>query len=414
MNITYYKEILSNGLRVIINNDSSTSLAAVNLLYNVGSKHESPGRTGFAHLFEHLMFGGSFNIPSFDTPLEKAGGTNNAFTNNDFTSYYMTLPAANLEIAFWLESDRMLGLNFSQQKLDVQRNVVIEEYKQRYLNRPYGDTWLLLRPLAYKVHPYQWPTIGKNISHIENATLQEVKNFFYSHYAPNNAILTVSGNVEIDYVLSIADKWFGEIPSRSISRKTIEKEPVQKKEQHLNVERDVPFDAIYKVYHTCSRNHPDFYATDMISDILSNGNSSRLYQSLVKQKKLFYQLDAYISGELEEGLFVFSGKLNKNVSMKDADEAISEEIEKMKTSLPEGKEIEKVKNKFEANYIYNNTETLNRAIHLSFYDLLGDAGFVNHEVENYRSVTPEQVQQTANNVFKKQNCSTLYYHSKTK
>ncbi len=414
MNIKFHTETLTNGLRVIINSDSSTSLAAVNLLYNVGSKHESPERTGFAHLFEHLMFGGSLNIPSFDTPLEKAGGTNNAFTNNDFTSYYMTLPAANLEISFWLESDRMLGLNFSQQKLDVQKNVVIEEYKQRYLNRPYGDVWLLLRPLAYKVHPYQWPTIGKNISHIENTTLQEVKQFFYTHYAPNNAILTVSGNVEIDHVLALADKWFGEIPNRSIPANTIAKEPLQKNEQYLNVERDVPFDAMYKVYHMCSRNHPDFYATDMISDILSNGNSSRLYQSLVKQKKLFYQLDAYISGELEEGLFVFSGKLNKNVSMKDADEAISEEIEKMKTSLPEGKELEKVKNKFEANHIYNNTETQNRAIHLSFYELLGDAGFINHEVENYRSVTPEQVQQTANNVFKPQNCSTLYYHSKTK
>ncbi len=412
MNIKFHKETLSNGLRVVINRDNSTSLAAVNLLYDVGSKHESPDRTGFAHLFEHLMFGGSLHIPTFDTPLEKAGGTNNAFTNNDFTSYYMTLPVANLEVSFWLESDRMLGLNFSQQKLDIQKNVVIEEYKQRYLNRPYGDIWLLLRPLAYKVHPYQWPTIGKDISHIENATLQEVKQFFYSHYAPNNAILTISGNVEIDHVMTLADTWFGEIQNRPISEKSTKKEPSQQKERSLSVERDVPFDAIYKTYHMCSRSHPDFYATDMISDILSNGHSSRLYQSLVKQKKLFYQLDAFISGELEDGLFVIAGKLNKGVSMKDAEEAIEEEVNKIKTTLPQNKEMEKVKNKFEANHIYNNTETLNKVIHLSYHELLGDAGMINHEVEKYRSVTPDQIQKIASDLLKQQTCSTLYYHSK--
>jgi len=408
------KFCLENGLRVIVHNDISTPIVSFNLIYDVGSKDENPEKTGFAHLFEHLMFGGSINIPVFDEPLERTGGENNAFTNNDFTNYYITIPKENLESAFWLESDRMLSLAFSKKSLDVQRNVVVEEFNQRYLNQPYGDVWLLLRPLAYKVHPYGWPTIGKDPDHIRNATLNDVKDFFFKHYAPNNAILSIAGPVTTKEIRELACKWFGEIEPRTINKRNLPKEPPQTEKRILEVERDVPFDSIYKVYHMSNRQHDDFHASDMISDILSNGKSSRLYQKLVRENNLFSDINAYITGDIEDGLFVITGRLYKNVSFNTAESAINEEIERIKNNPIDGYELEKVKNKFESNFRFGEANPLDKAMNLAFYELLGDANDVNREVDGYRNVTSDKVKEVASKIFKEDNCSTLYYKAKNK
>lgn len=406
------KFCLDNGLRVIVHNDNSTPIVSFNLLYDVGSKDEDPNRTGFAHLFEHLMFGGSANIPVFDEHLERTGGENNAFTNNDFTNYYITIPKENLETAFWLESDRMLSLAFSKKSLDVQRNVVVEEFNQRYLNQPYGDVWLLLRPLAYKIHPYGWPTIGKNIDHIKNVTLADVKEFFYKHYAPNNAILSVAGPVTTKEILELSKRWFGEIEKRPIALRNLLKEPKQLEPRKIEVERDVPFDSIYKAYHMSNRNHPDFQAGDLISDLLSNGKSSRLYQKLVKEHNLFSDINAYITGDIEEGLFVITGRLFKNTSFKTAELAIKEELESIKNRSIDSYELEKVKNKFESNFKFGEANPLDKAMNLAFYELMGNASDINLEVERYRAVTAERVKEVAANIFTDENCSTLYYKAK--
>ncbi|MBA7590240.1 putative zinc protease [subsurface metagenome] len=341
--IDFDRFTLENGLRVIVHRDETTPMVAMNFLYDVGAKYEQPDKTGFAHLFEHLMFGGSVNIPIYDKPLQNIGGENNAFTNNDITNYYLTLPAENIETGFWLESDRMLCLDFSRKSLDIQKNVVIEEYKQRYLNQPYGDVWLILRPLAYKVHPYQWATIGKEISHIQNATLENVKKFFFQNYAPNNAILVIAGNIDKQQVIDLAEKWFLPIDARNVPERKLSSEPTQKQERKSEVERDVPFDAIFKTYHMCSRNHENFYAIDLISDILSNGKSSRLYQQLVQKKKLFSEINTYITGDIDPGLLVVSGNLMKNITMKTAEDAINEELNKLKTEWVKEHELNKVK-----------------------------------------------------------------------
>lgn len=410
--INFERFELENGLKVIVHQDKSTPIVAFNLLYDVGARDENPHRTGFAHLFEHLMFGGSINIADYDEVVEKAGGQNNAFTSNDITNYYITLPKENLEHAFRLESDRMLSLAFTPKSLEVQRQVVIEEFKQNYLNQPYGDVHLLLRPLAYQKHPYQWPTIGKEVSHIEEATMEEVKNFFYAHYAPNNAILVVAGDVELNQVKALSEKWFGPIPSRDIPTRNLPKEPRQEKARTLKVERDVPIDVIYKAFHMCARTDSDFFATDLISDILSRGNSSRLFKSLVKEQKLFSDIDAFIGGELDEGLFYFAGKLTPGVSMKDAEAGIDTEIEKLTSVLVGEKELRKVKNKAISAHKFSELNVLNKAINLATSELMGDAKLVNKQIELYEGVTAEKIQEIAQGVFKNTNSNTLYYHAK--
>ncbi|MDY6802069.1 MAG: pitrilysin family protein [Bacteroidota bacterium] len=410
--ITFEKFTLENGLKVIVHQDKSTPIVAFNLLYNVGSRNEDPNKTGFAHLFEHLMFEGSINIPSFDTALQMAGGENNAFTNNDITNYYITLPKENIETAFWLESDRMYSLDFSEKKLRIQKNVVIEEYNQRYLNQPYGDAFLLLKPLAYKVHPYQWPTIGKNISHIENATLQDVKDFFMHHYAPNNAILSVAGNVTIDEIKSLAKKWFGPIEKREIFKPKIQKEPQQKEPRFMQVERDVPFDAIYKAYHMSAKKHPDYYVADLISDILSNGKSARLYQKLIKEKQLFSDINAYITGDIDEGLFMITGKLMKGVSIEKGEKAIEHELNELINYHIDDSEIEKVKNKYESVFNFAHISALNKAMDLAYQEILGDAERINHDVKKFRAVTKQDIQRVAKILFHQNNSSTLHYVSK--
>lgn len=411
--IKFDKFTLDNGLKVIVHKDDSTPMAVVNLLYDVGSKDENPERTGFAHLFEHLMFGGSKNVPDFERPLLQVGGENNAFTSNDITNYYITLPKENLETAFWMESDRMLSLNFTQKSLEVQQGVVIEEYKQRYLNQPYGDAFLLMRPLAYKTHPYRWATIGKDISHIENANLEDVKEFFYKHYAPNNAILVVAGNVETKQVKELAEKWFAPIKRRDVPERNLPQEPRQTEARTQKVEKDVPIDAIYKSYHICNRTDEKYYATDLISDVLSNGQSSRLFQTLVKEQRLFTSIDAAISGDIENGLFYVTGHLTPETTMEQAEAAIEKELTKISTENVSDYELDKVKNKFEANFAFSQTSILSIATNLAYFELFGDASDINLEIEKYRKVTADEIRTTAAEVFRKDNCSTLYYYSKS-
>lgn len=412
--IEFEKFTLDNGLLLLVHTDYSTPIAAFNLLYRVGSRNENPSKTGFAHLFEHLMFGGSANIPVFDEQLERVGGENNAFTSNDITNYYITLPAENIETAFWLESDRMLSLAFSQKSLDVQKSVVIEEFNQRYLNQPYGDVWLHLRPLAYKVHPYRWPTIGQSPEHISSATLDDVKEFFFSHYAPNNAILCVAGPVDPSNILELTQKWFGSIERRSLAESAILKEPQQAEPRYLTLERDVPFNAIYKAYHMCNRTHPDYPATDLLSDLLSNGRSSRLYQRLVKDQKLFSSVNAYITGDVDEGLFVITGYLYNSTSFEVAEKALIEQVEELQSKPVESLELEKVKNKFEANFIFEQESVLNNAMNLAYYEMLGDANLLNVELNRYGSVASSDIQRVARSILNESNCSTLYYSANGK
>ena len=400
---------LANGLRIVHNEDDSTQMVALNLLYDVGARDEDPSHTGFAHLFEHLMFGGSLHIPDYDTPVQNAGGENNAWTNNDITNYYITLPHQNVETGFWLESDRMLSLDFSPKSLEVQRQVVIEEFKQRNLNQPYGDASHLLRELAYESHPYRWPTIGKEIAHIAQATLEEVKDFFYRFYAPNNAILAVTGHISFEETIRLAEKWFGPIPARNISPRQLPAEKPQTAVRRKTVERKVPVDAIYMAFHMSNRMHPDYYVYDMITDILSNGRSSRFIQSLVQEQKLFTSIDAYISGSLDEGLLHITGKPVEGVSLEQAEEAIWKELEKMKTVPVSEQELEKVKNRYEREQIFNNINYLNVATNLAFFELTGKAEDINEEVGKYRAVTAEQIQATSARCFVPENCSILYY-----
>ncbi len=407
--IKFEKFSLDNGLKFIVHKDPSTTIVAFNVLYNVGSRDENPDRTGFAHLFEHLMFEGSKNIPSYDTPLQKVGGENNAFTSNDITNYYITVPKENMETAFWLESDRMLGLDFSERKLEIQKDVVIEEFNQRYLNQPYGDAFLLLRPLAYKVHPYLWSTIGKDISHIKNANITNVKNFFNHHYAPNNAIVCVAGNVTKSEVRLLAEKWFSDIPQRDIQSRDLKKEPPQKEARTLTVERNVPFKAIYKAFHMSSKYKREYYVTDLISDLLANGKSSRLYRNLVKNKRLFSEINAYITGDIDPGLFIINGKLMKKVGFDEAEEAIRSELKQIIDGSFMDYEVEKVKNKFESVYQFSQLSTLNKAMSLSYFELLEDAELINQEIDKYRSVQREEIVKVASKLFKTENSSTLYY-----
>ena len=400
---------LANGLRIVHNEDDSTQMVALNLLYDVGARDEDPSHTGFAHLFEHLMFGGSLHIPDYDTPVQNAGGENNAWTNTDITNYYITLPHQNVETGFWLESDRMLSLDFSPKSLEIQRQVVIEEFKQRNLNQPYGDASHLLRELAYESHPYRWPTIGKEIAHIAQATLEEVKDFFYRFYAPNNAILAVTGHISFEETIRLAEKWFGPIPARNISPRQLPAEKPQTAVRRKTVERKVPVDAIYMAFHMSNRMHPDYYVYDMITDILSNGRSSRFIQSLVQEQKLFTSIDAYISGSLDEGLLHVTGKPVEGVSLEQAEEAIWKELEKMKTVPVSEQELEKVKNRYESEQIFNNINYLNVATNLAFFELTGKAEDINEEVGKYRAVTAEQIQATSARCFVPENCSILYY-----
>jgi len=410
--IQYDRFVLDNGLRVLVHEDHSTPMAVVDVMYDVGARDENPDKTGFAHLFEHLMFGGSINIKEYDEPLQMAGGENNAYTTNDLTNYYIQIPSENLETAFWLESDRMLSLAFSKKSLDVQRKVVCEEFKEHYINKPYGDVWHKLRELSYKQHPYRWMTIGKDLSHIENAKLIDVKEFFFKHYRPVNAILVVSGNVKLDEVKRLSEKWFGPIPMGEKYLRNLPEEPKQTKARFLTVEADVPLDAFFKTWHMASRLDKGYYAADLLSDILSGGGSSRLYQALVKEKQLFSNIDCHHMGSIDTGLLTIEGKLVKGVKMEDADRAVQEEVEKIKNELVSESELEKVKNKTESMIAFEDMTVMNRANSLATYELLGDADMMNTELNRYQEVTIEDIKATANEIFEEANSNTMHYFSR--
>jgi predicted Zn-dependent peptidase len=409
--IQFEKFTLANGLRVIVHRDTATPMAVMDIMYDVGARDENPNQTGFAHLFEHLMFGGSIHIPNYDEPLQMAGGENNAYTTNDLTNYYIQLPAENLETAFWLESDRMLSLAFSDKSLDVQRKVVCEEFKEHYLTKPYGDVWHKMRDLAYKVHPYRWMTIGKELSHIENAQLEDVKKFFFKHYRPVNAVMVVAGNITVEKVKELAEKWFSEIPSGEKYKRNLPQEPEQTEERKLEVKAKVPLDALYKCWHMYPRLDRKYYITDLLTDIMSGGGSSRLYQSLVKEKQLFSNIECYHFGSTDSGLLAVEGKLVKGIKMEAAEKAVEEELSKMKNELVSETELQKVKNKTESIIAFEDMGVMNRANSLAYYELLGDASWMNFELEKYASVTTEDILQESRTIFRDSNSSTIYYLS---
>lgn len=403
---------LDNGLRVIVHKDTTTPMVAVNVLYDVGARDENPERTGFAHLFEHLMFGGSENIPSYDEPLQMAGGENNAYTTNDITNYYIQLPLQNIETAFWLESDRMNALAFSEKSLDVQRKVVSEEFKEHYINKPYGDAWENMRKLAYKQHPYQWMTIGKELKHIEDAHLDDVKSFFFKHYRPVNAILSVAGNVTTEQVRQLAEKWFGNIPAGDKYNRNLPQEPLQTEARVATVEANVPLDALYKAWHIGGRMSLSYYTADLITEILGNGVASRLHLRLVKELQLFSNISCYHTGSTDPGLLVIEGKIVEGKSIEDANAAVEAEIEKLVSGGVTEDELQKAKNKIEAMITFEDMTILSRANNLAYYELLGDADLINKEWDNYNTVTTAMLQQTAQEVFRKENSNTLFYKRK--
>ncbi|TRZ81799.1 MAG: insulinase family protein [Sediminibacterium sp.] len=411
--IQFEKFQLDNGLKVLVHQDTSTPMAVVNVLYNVGAKDEDPAKTGFAHLFEHLMFGGSVNIPVYDEPLQRAGGENNAYTTNDLTNYYCQIPAENIETAFWLESDRMLSLAFSKKSLEVQRKVVCEEFKEHYINKPYGDAWHKMRSLAYTQHPYRWMTIGASLAHVEEATMEDVKDFFFQFYRPNNAILVVTGNVETEQVKQLAQKWFGPIAAGKPYLRNLPKEPVQEKSRTMDVRADVPLDMLMMTWHMGGRFDEGYHATDLITEVLGGGTSARLYEQLIKVKQIFSSIDCYHFGTVDPGLLVIEGKLVKGISMAVAEKAVLEEIEKIKNEILDAKEVQKVINKTESVICFEDMSIMNRAHSLAYYELLGDADLMNKELSLYQRVTPTMIQQTAQEIFQENNRNTLYYYSKS-
>lgn len=407
--VSFQEFTLDNGLRVIVHEDHSVQIAVMNILYDVGSRDEDPNKTGFAHLFEHLMFGGSVNIPSYDEALQMAGGENNAFTNTDITNYYLTLPAFNLETGFWLESDRMLSLSFDPKSLEVQRKVVIEEFKQRYLNQPYGDVWLKLRPLTYQKHPYQWATIGKEISHIENATLDDVKGFFFSHYLPNNAVLVVAGNVTVDQVKKLSEKWFAPIPAGKKLQRQLPVEPKQFEKRKLDIEAKVPANALYKAYHMPGRFHKNYYAADLMSDVLGRGHSSRLYQTLVKEKEIFNSISAFVMGTIDPGLVIVNGRLKDGISLEQGEEEVNRLIEKLVNEGISKDELQKVKNQSIASIEFGEVEVMNRAMNLAFSSLSGDTHLVNNETQIIENISADEIHLASKEFLREENSSVMYY-----
>ena len=408
--VNFTRQTLPNGLRILVHEDITTPLVAVNITYYVGSRDEQSDKTGFAHLFEHLMFAGSKNVPDFDDPLQRAGGENNAYTTNDYTTFYEILPAENLETALWLESDRMLALNISKKALDVQRKVVVEEFKETCLNEPYGDAWHHLSELMYREHPYRWPVIGLVPEHVEKAELEDVRAFFKNWYTPNNAVLSVAGNVREAEVLQLAEKWFGAIPAGPAAHRVLVPEPPQDAPHRREVRSaNVPVPAVYLAFRTPERLHKDFYAVDLLSDVLAQGHSSRLYRRLLKERNLFSQIDAYITANIDPGLLVIEGRPAEGITMDAALAAIWEELELLKKEPIDTRELEKIQHRFESTVVFSETSVLNKAQNLAFYEILDRAELMNEEVDIYLSVTPADLHRTANDIFQERNSATLIY-----
>jgi zinc protease len=410
MKFTRYK--LDNGLKLLVHQDKSTPLVSVCMTYNVGTKDEEAGKSGFAHLFEHLMFGGSKHALSFDDHIQQAGGENNAFTNQDMTVYYEYMPYQNLETALWLEADRMLNLNLDAKSLEREKKVVLEEFKESCLNEPYGDIWHHLGPMVYKVHPYQIPTIGQIPQHIEDANLEDVKAFFDRFYCPNNAVLSVCGNVEPAEVLALTQKWFGEIERGLVNKVKCPSEPVQIEKRKIEVLANVPLNALYFVFHSAERNHNTYYVDDFITDVLAEGDASQLYQNLVKEQELFSSIDAYITASIDTGLMVIEGKLSDDVSFEEAEQAIWKELEKLKNTLLPVEAVEKFQNRTEHNIEFSEMNNLHKAINLGYYEILGDAALINEEKTKYNAITAVDIQERSQQLFQESKCSVLHYKAK--
>lgn len=407
------KHILKNGLRLLHYHDVNTQMVAVNIMYNVGSKHEHPDHTGFAHLFEHLMFAGSAHVPDFDEVVQRASGENNAWTNTDVTNYYISLPAHNLETALYLESDRMLALNINQESLDVQKQVVAEEFKQRFLNQPYGDASLLMRPMVYGEHPYAWPTIGKKLEHIEAFCLDDVRAFYDKFYAPNNAVLAICGHVSFEKAIELTEKWFGDIPAKDLACKPLSAVERQHSPRRMEVTRQVPMDALYKYWHAPAVSEAGYQACDLLTDILAGGRSARLFQRLVKDRRKFSALDIYVGGEAEKGggSIQFCGKPLIGVSIEKAEQALLEELQLMATEAVSAEELQKVKNKFESAFLFRNTNCLHIATQICWYELMGDAEQYLKDFHQTLQLQASDLQAMAAQVFCEDNCSTLYYRA---
>lgn len=404
--------MLRNGLTVLVNRDRASKLAAVNILYKVGARNEMTDKTGFAHLFEHLMFRGTTNVPDFDIPVVMASGENNAFTNNDYTDFYITLPKENLSTALWLESDRMRNLNISEEAYQTEKQVVIEEFKQRYLNQPYGDEQLLLRELCYKVHPYRWSVIGISPEHIERATLEDVRAFYNLHYRPSRAILSISADLDEEYMLDMAEEYFADIEDMGGDVPPVPVEPEQTEPRRLVVERDVPATDITIAFHMGDRLSRDFFLGDLASDLLAGGESSRLINRLVKERGLFSSVNAYILGSLDAGLFIIKGRLMPDTTEEVAEEALWGELRELMDGNVSDYEMDKVKNKFEANMLMGEINVMNKAMNLGFYSMIGDLELLNTEADIYRSLSREELMSFARRCFNLNNSSTLIYRAK--
>ncbi len=403
------KTVLDNGLRVIVHEDHTTPLAACNIVYNVGSRDEHPDHTGFAHLMEHFMFTGSKNVPDFDKVLQKVGAINNAYTSQDLTHYYEVLPANNLETALWLESDRMLELAFRQQSLDIQKQVVIEEFKENFLNRPYGDLMMLFNQMAYERHPYQWLPIGKKPEHIAEVDMEMIKDFYYRFYRPNNAVLVVAGNVHLDEVAALAEKWFGDIPPGDVPEKNYPKELPQKNLRIKAVERNVPSDVLMKGWLMCNRMHPDYYACDLLSDMFGTGQSSYLYQKLVNEQKLFTDISASVMGTTDEGLFLISGRPVEGVSIEDADAALCSYLYGFKPDNNFSHDLEKVQNRAESVLLNNEIKIDDRATNLAVGETISNVEYFLDERQHYFDVTEEQMLRLISEMLTEKRSNTLYY-----
>jgi predicted Zn-dependent peptidase len=410
--ISYEKMVLQNGLTVLMHEDKNTPIASISVLYKVGSRDEHPEKTGFAHLFEHLMFGGSVNIPDYDGVMQRAGGENNAYTNHDYTHFFTTLPAINIETALWLESDRMLEIMLQKEVLDVQKKVVVEEFYETCLNLPYGDVWHELSSLNYEKHPYKWPTIGVHPSHIERANLTDVKKFYNKYYHPGNAILVMAGPISIKRMKELAMKWFNDIPSGKTIKKNYSSEPPKKEARHKQSQAEVPVDAIYMTFPCPARADKAFYAVDLLSDIFSNGPSSRLIHRLTRENKYFNHIDCYVTGDFDPGLIVFEGRPTEKISLQDAEEIISKEINDLKNQLIESTELQKWKNKAESTLVLSEMGIQSKSMNLGFFEALGNTDLMNAESDIYQSLTAEEIQQAAQVWLKDDQKSVLTYKGK--
>ena len=400
---------LKNGLRLIHHYNATTSMVAVNLLFDVGSSDENPSKTGLAHLMEHLMFSGSKHVAKFDDMLQRAGGDSNAWTSCDVTNYYDVLPVHNLETALWLESERLVNLNLTEENIAIQKSVVTEEFKQRYLNQPYGDVLHLTHGLAYEVHPYRWPTIGLDVDTIKSFTSDDIINFHNRFYSVNNMVLCISGNVDFDTAVKLVEKWFGDIEPYDIAPRNLPEEPVQQQCRFITHKSEVPNNMLFLTYHMCSRTSADYPVSDIISDILGNGMSSRFYQQLILNTNMFADVDASVMGARDPGLFYIRARLEQGVDFDKARDAINEVLRQLIDGGATQHEIDKCVNKYISNKLFENVGYAEKAVSLCMHELLWGAQGINTENDRYREITPQAVNSVASQLFDSNNCSIIYY-----